>query len=265
MAGNLPQLRTLFKTDSVKAQFQEMLKEKASSYMTSVITTVSNNTQLQDAEPSSIILAAAASAALDLPVTPSLGQAAIIPFKTKDGNKAQLQIMVNGWVALAKRSGVLETLTCEPVYEGELISQDRFHEDYQFIDTGCTDESKIIGYMCYMRETNGFQKTIYWTKEQILEHGKKYSKTFNFANSLWKTDFKAMARKTLIKHMLTKYATLSLEMQTAIERDEKPLRRTEDGEITIMDEEGEVIETVTQPKKEGEEYANFEEQTEDTF
>lgn len=227
MSGNLPQLSQLMKSDKVQKQFQGMLKERASSFMTSVITTVSNNEYLQKASPSSIILCAATSASLNLPVNPSLGYAAIIPY----GSKAQLQIMVDGWVALAKRGGQLEVLTCEPVYEGELLAKDRFHEHYDFLDSGCEDESKIIGFMCYMRELNGFQKTIYWTKKKIMQHGKKYSKNYNSPSSLWKTDFPSMARKTLIKHMLKKYGTLSTDMQTAIERDERAL----DGNVQDME------------------------------
>jgi len=220
MSGNLPQLKQILKTDAVQAQFQGMLKDRASAFITSVITTVSNNGNLQKASPTSIILCAATSASLNLPVNPALGYAAIIPY----GNTAQLQIMVDGWVALAKRGGQLEVLTCEPVYEGELLTKDRFHERYDFLDSGCEDESKIIGFMCYMEEINGFHKTIYWSKEKVMAHGKQYSKNFNNSSSLWKTNFPAMARKTLVKHMLKKYGTLSTDMQTAIERDERNLK-----------------------------------------
>lgn len=229
---NIKQLSQLMKTDKVKNQFNSLLDNMAASYISSVVTVVNNSPYLQKVSPNSIILSAVASAALKLPVNPNLGYAAIVPY----GRDAQLQIMVNGWVSLAKRSGQLTKLICEPVYEGELISRDRFTEKYSFLDTGCEDESKIIGFMCYLEEANGFRKTIYWTKERIINHGKRFSKTFNQSNGLWQKNFTAMARKTLIKHMLTKYATLSTEMQQALERDEKPLTGTVD-DINVKEDD----------------------------
>ena len=222
--SNLPQLRQLMKTDQVQKQFEGMLKDNAASFITTVITNVSNNKSLQNVSPNSIILAAATSAALKLPVNPNLGYAAIIPFK----GVAQLQVMVNGWMALAKRSGQVKKLICEPVHEGELIEANKFTEEYKFKDLGIDDDSKIIGFMCKLEEINGFEKTLYWDKNKVLNHGKKYSKTFSRSDSLWRTNFAAMGRKTILKHMLVKYATLSLELQTAIDRDEHTL----EGEIT---------------------------------
>jgi len=208
--SNLPQLRQLMKTDQVQKQFEGMLKDNAASFITTVITNVSNNKSLQNVSPNSIILAAATSAALKLPVNPNLGYAAIIPFK----GVAQLQVMVNGWMALAKRSGQVKKLICEPVHEGELIEANKFTEEYKFKDLGIDDDSKIIGFMCKLEEINGFEKTLYWD--------------FSRSDSLWRTNFAAMGRKTILKHMLVKYATLSLELQTAIDRDEHTL----EGEIT---------------------------------
>ena len=70
-----------------------------------------------------------------------------------------------------------------------------------------------------MRLANGFEKTVFWTKERVQAHGKKYSQSFSSKYSPWQSDFDAMARKTVLKHMLSTYAPLSTELQEAIAAD----------------------------------------------
>ena len=52
--------------------------------------------------------------------------------------------------------------------------------------------------------------------EELKKHGKKYSQTYKKWFGLWETDFDAMATKTVIKLLLSKFAPLSVEMQTAM-------------------------------------------------
>ena len=59
---------------------------------------------------------------------------------------------------------------------------------------------------------NGFEKTVYMSREEAEAHGRKYSKAYN--NGPWKTDFDAMARKTVIRKLL-KYGPMSTKMQQA--------------------------------------------------
>lgn len=74
------------------------------------------------------------------------------------------------------------------------------------------------------------KKTIYWPIEKVRAHAQKFSKTYS--NGPWKTDFDAMARKTVLKNGLTKWGILSVEMQKAIEADqatiEKPINNLDD-------------------------------------
>ena len=55
-------------------------------------------------------------------------------------------------------------------------------------------------------------------KEAIIAHAKRYSPAFD-GYSPWKTDFEAMAMKTVIKKVL-KFAPLKAELQRAIASDE---------------------------------------------
>ncbi|HHJ5533878.1 TPA: recombinase RecT, partial [Streptococcus pyogenes] len=78
-------------------------------------------------------------------------------------------------------------------------------------------QDEIVGYFAAFKLFNGFEKVSFWTVEKVTAHGKKFSKSF--ASGPWKTDFDAMAQKTILKDILSKYGPLSVEMQKAIDED----------------------------------------------
>ena len=201
-------------SDKIKKRFQEMLGKKAPGFLASISSVVANNALLQKADVGSITLAAAQAAALDLPINPNIGYAAIVPYK----GAATLQIMRNGYCELALRSGQVAAIENELVYEGELVKSDRFKGEYVF-DESKRISNKVIGAMAYVRLLNGFEKTVYWTREKCMEHGKKYSKTFGKDSSLWTTNPEAMMLKTVLKNLIVKYIPKSIEMFTAISTD----------------------------------------------
>lgn len=217
-------LKNALSTDSVKQRFEEMLGKKAPGFITSITNVVSNNALLQKADRNSIILAAATAAALDLPINPNLGYAALIPYQDRKAGtcSCQMQVMRNGWVELAQRSGQVIKITNEIVYEGELVKFNRFKDEYEFDETQ-RKSYKIVGYMAYVKLANGFEKTVFWTMEKCKEHGLRYSQTFKKGYGNWKDDFNGMALKTVLKHLIVKYVPKSLEMQMAIERDQASL------------------------------------------
>ena len=106
----------LLKKDETSAKFKELLGEKSKSFLTTVMSLVSQNKQLKEAEPSSVYLAALMSAALDLPINQNLGFAYILPYKSREGMKAQFQMGYKGFIQLALRSGQFKTLSATPVY-----------------------------------------------------------------------------------------------------------------------------------------------------
>lgn len=220
--NNLPALKSALNTESIQKKFQEMLGKKSAGFMTSITTVVQNNDLLQKAEVNSIILAAAQAASLDLPINPNLGFAAIIPFNDKKSGKcvAQFQIQRDGWVDLCLRTGQFEYIANEIVYEGELIEKNRFTDTYIFDETKRTGD-KIIGYMASFKLVNGYKKTVYWTVDECKKHGMQYSQTFKKGFGLWKENFNAMSLKTVLKHLLKKFAPKSIEsIARAIESDQ---------------------------------------------
>ncbi|MDU2828808.1 MAG: recombinase RecT, partial [Clostridium perfringens] len=78
----------------------------------------------------------------------------------------------------------------------------------------------VIGYAGYFKLINGFEKTVFWTKEEVNNHANKFSKTINSKNSVWKSNFDAMAKKTVLRNLLSKWGILSIEMQKAYTADE---------------------------------------------
>lgn len=218
--NNIIALRDKLNSEAIQKKFSDMLGKKSAGFLTSVMSVAQNNALLAKAEPNSVVLAAGQAAALDLPINPNLGYAAIVPYNDKKSGKclAQFQIQRDGWVELAMRTGQVVAIANEVVYEGELVSQNRFTDTYVF-DESKKKSDKIIGYMAYIRLVNGFEKTVYWTVEKCKAHGARYSKSFGQDSSLWKTDFSAMSLKTVLKFLIKKYCPKSIEMLNAVAND----------------------------------------------
>ena len=189
--------------------------QMANSFMSSVISVANGNPQLRKAEPMSIIGAAMVAATMQLQVIPTLGQCYIIPY----GSKAQFQVGYLGLLQLCQRSGQFKKILAAPVHEGEYISGDEFDEDYVF-DKKQRKSDKIVGYMAKFELLNGFTKVAYWDVERVKAHATKFSQAYRSGyTSPWKSDFDAMAQKTVLKSIL-KFAPKSIEMQNAVTFDQ---------------------------------------------
>ena len=189
--------------------------QMANSFMSSVISVANGNPQLRKAEPMSIIGAAMVAATMQLQVIPTLGQCYIIPY----GSKAQFQVGYLGLLQLCQRSGQFKKILAAPVHEGEYISGDEFDEDYVF-DKKQRKSDKIVGYMAKFELLNGFTKVAYWDVDRVKAHATKFSQAYRSGyTSPWKSDFDAMAQKTVLKSIL-KYAPKSIERQNAVTFDQ---------------------------------------------
>ena len=229
--NNLPALKNALNAPSVKAKFEDMLGKRAPQFMTSITSVVQNNSLLQKADVNSIIMGSAIAASMDLPLNANLGYAALVPFNSKDGCFAQLQIMVKGWTELFLRSGQCQSIICETVYDGQLVKKNKFTGEYIF-DEDAKKSDKIIGFMAYFRLTNGFEKYEYMTIDEVKAHAQKFSQTFRKGSGIWKDHFEEMAKKTVLKKLLTKWAPKSIEMQQMAMFDQSVVN----GTIENMDE-----------------------------
>jgi recombination protein RecT len=236
---------SLLQQDNVKKKFAEILGNKSAGFITSVLSAVNSNALLKNATPNSVYMAAMMAAALDLPVNQNLGFAYIIPYNSKVKGEngepdkwvtaAQFQMGYKGFIQLAQRSGQYKTISAAPVYEGQLISEDPL-KGFEF-NWKAPKTEKIIGYAGYFALINGFEKTLYMSVEELQKHGQKYSKTYSQSSSKWKTDFEAMAMKTVIKLLLSKFAPLSVDtvMQKAIVADQAVINDSETLDVTYTD------------------------------
>jgi recombination protein RecT len=229
--SNLPALAATLKTPKVVQKFQEMLGKRAPQFITSITSVVNSSAILQKADVNSIIMGAAIAAAMDMPLNANLGYAALVPFNSKDGCHAQLQIMVRGWTELFLRSGQCQQVINEIVYEGQLIKKNKFTGEYVF-DEDAKKSDKMIGVMAYFRLTNGFEKVEYMSREELEKHAKKYSQTYKKGYGLWVDDFEAMAKKTVLKRLIVKWAPKSIEMQQMVTFDQAVVK----GDISNLDE-----------------------------
>lgn len=230
------ELSTMLSNDDVKKRIADILGDRASTFTTSIMQIVKSNDKLAEAEPNSILGAAMTAATLDLPLNNNIGFAYIIPFNERQKNgtfiqKAQFQLGYKGFIQLAQRSGQFKTLNVTEVKEGEIAFFDRMTGDIDFQwlqDTKERNKRKTIGYVAYFRLLNSFEKTMYMTIEELNIHAKKFSKTFKGGFGLWKDDFDSMAKKTVLKLLLSKYAPLSVDMRTAVITDQASFNSVED-------------------------------------
>ena len=231
-------VKSLFSQDNVKLKFEEMLGKKAQGFIASVLQVVAGNGLLVNADAASVYNAAMMAATLDLPINNNLGFAYIIPYKTKqsDGsfkNSAQFQLGYKGFIQLAQRSGVFKTISAAPIYEGQLVESNPL-TGFEF-DFSKQDSQTIIGFAAYFKLLNGFEKTLYMSVKEMEGHGAKYSKTFSNSYGRWKTDFVGMGSKTVIKLLLSKFAPLSIEMQTAVRVDQAVINDAEGKDLVYAD------------------------------
>lgn len=213
---------------------QSVLGEKKQAFVNNLTALVSNDKNLQQCEPMTLMFAALKATALDLPLDNNLGFAYVIPYKnTRAGvTEAQFQCGYKGITQLAIRSGQFRTINVTDVREGELKGRNRLTGEVTvewIADDAERTKAKIVGYMGYFKLISGYEKTTYWSVSELEQHGVKYSQTYRKGYGVWKDNFDSMCRKTVVKLMLNKGdAPMSVEMQQAIKYDQS----------VILDENG---------------------------
>ena len=232
----LQRFNGVMKDTRTQEYLASVLGKKKDQFVTTLISAVANNENLQVCEPMSLMYTAMKATALGLPIDPNLGYAAMIPFRDNKSGKTlcQFQVQRDGWMELLMRTGQVKFVANEVVHEGELVKHNKFTGEYVF-DEDAKKSDKVVGYMAYIRLTNGFEKTVYWTAEECKAHALRYSQTFKKGYGIWKDNFDAMALKTVLKHLIKKYAPKSVEVLSAISDDQ--VVSNENGETAYRDNE----------------------------
>ncbi|MFW0912754.1 recombinase RecT [Bacillus altitudinis] len=231
-------IKALLSSPTVMNRFEEVLGKRAPQFTASILGLYNNEKTLQKAEPMSVISSAMVAATLDLPVDKNLGYAWIVPYK----GKAQFQLGYKGYIQLALRTGQYKFINCIPIREGELQKWNPLTEELD-IDFEKRQSDSVIGYAAYFELLNGFRKTSYWTKADVEKHKSKFSKS-DFG---WGKDWDAMALKTVLKAILSKWGILSVEMQSALTEDENEQRERIDITDEMPEPEAEIIDADEKP------------------
>ena len=206
-------LTVWLKDEGIKKKIAETLGKKAAAFSSAMLNIYQSDKRLQECDGRSILGAGMLAATMDLSITPSLGQAYIVPFK----GKATFQIGAKGLVQLAHRTGKYVALHAGKVYEGELRGFDPITGEPE---VGEKISDNVVGYVAYMRLVNGFEKTLFMTTAEIEAHAKKYSQSYGKSYSPWTTNFEAMASKTVLKKLLKDWGPLSQDMAEALQADQ---------------------------------------------
>jgi recombination protein RecT len=253
--------------DAVKKQINSIVGGKnGTRFISSIVSAVQTTPALQECTNPSILSAALLGEALNLSPSPQLGQFYIVPFdnKKKGCKEAQFQLGYKGYIQLAKRSGVYKKINVISIKEGELISYNPLEEELEvnlIEDDYERENTPTIGYYAMFEEVNGYRHSIYWSKQKMLAHAEKYSFAF-YKNggakslelleqgkipekdlwkysSFWFKDFDGMAHKTMLRQLISKWGTMSIDLQKAIDKDMAVIQ--EDGSADYVENAAEEL------------------------
>ena len=241
--------------DAVKAQINRVVGgERGPRFVSAVVSAVTVNPGLKECTNQSILSAALLGESLNLSPSPQLGQYYMVPFNDKEkGKVAQFILGYKGYIQLALRSGQYRKLNVLAIKDGELIRYDPLNEEIEvklITDEAEREKTPTVGYYAFFEYLNGFRKTLYWSKDKMIAHADRYSAAFsayggNFGrggrhhrvsfadyeagnydkndewmySSFWYKDFDAMAYKTMLRQLISKWGIMSIDLVTAFETD----------------------------------------------
>lgn len=210
-------------SDAVRKRINDVVGGKdGQRFISSIVSAVNANESLKECTPQSIFSAALLGESLKLSPSPQLGQYYLVPFNSKEGKIAQFQLGYKGYIQLAIRSGQYKKLNVLAIKEGELVCFNPLTEEIEvnlIEDEEAREEAKTVGYYAMFEYTNGFRKAIYWSRNKMEAHAKKYSKSYYKSSSVWQTNFDAMAYKTMLRQLISKWGIMSIDMMSALDAD----------------------------------------------
>lgn len=228
-------------------------QDRARRFTASITSAVAVNPALQECDAGTILAGALLGESLNLSPSPQLGQYYLVPFKNKRQNTSTAQFVLGykGYVQLALRSGQYKDLDVMVIKQGEYQGKDpeTGKARFKFIeDDDQRDALPTVGYMAYFEYMNGFRKVLYWSKEKMMNHADTYSPAFSrkgYENllagnvqqsemwkysSFWYKNFDDMAKKTMLRQLISRWGVMSIDMQTALEHDDT-ITHDNDGQL----------------------------------
>lgn len=248
LTTNKPKFSVAIQSDTYKNLINNTLgdKDRASRFIASISSAVATNPALQECDAGTILSGALLGESLNLSPSPQLGQYYLVPFNdSKRGCKvAQFQLGYKGYIQLAIRSGQYKKLNVLAIKKGELIKYDPLNEEIEvnlIEDEEERENAETIGYYAMFEYTNGFRKSLYWSKSKMEKHALKYSSGYKAKKgyTYWEKDFDGMAYKTMLRQLISKWGIMSIDMQQAVEKDMATINT--DGTYEYVDDQEDTI------------------------
>lgn len=248
LVTNKPKFSVAIQSDMYKNLINQTLgdKERATRFIASISSAVATNQALQECDAGTILSGALLGESLNLSPSPQLGQYYLVPFN--DGKKgykvAQFQLGYKGYIQLAIRSGQYKKLNVLAIKKGELIKYDPLNEEIEvnlIEDEEERENAETVGYYAMFEYTNGFRKSMYWSKSKMEKHALKYSNGYKAKKgyTYWEKDFDGMAYKTMLRQLISKWGIMSIDMQQAVEKDMTAINT--DGTYEYVDNDEDVV------------------------
>lgn len=183
--------------------------------------------------------------------------------------RAQFVLGFKGYIQLAIRSGQYRDIDVMDIREGEYQGKDPStgKPRFQFIEDDEEWESRaVVGYMAYFEYLNGFRKVLYWSKAKMMSHADQYSPAFSAAamkqiedgqipeadmwkySSFWYKNFDEMAKKTMLRQLISRWGIMSIEMQQGFVQDSNIIQMGDNGGFISTPEEAPAQSVPTQPE-----------------
>lgn len=266
-----PRFSVAIQTKTYQSMIANTLRDpdRQKRFVASITSAVAVNPALQECEASTILAGALLGESLNLSPSPQLGQYYLVPFKQKEKRNRQGELIspettkatfvlgYKGYIQLALRSGFYKDLDVMEIKQGEFKGKDprTGRPMFEFMsDEEAWEKAPTIGYMAFFEYLNGFTKMLYWSKDKMMRHADQYSPAFSASaykklqdgeipngelwkySSFWYKDFDGMAKKTMLRQLISKWGIMSTEMVKAMDTDNSMAEISGDDIVTTPDE-----------------------------
>lgn len=252
-----PRFSVAIQTKGYQDMINNTLKDpkRQHRYVAAITSAVATNPALQECDAATILAGSLLGESLNFAHSPQLGQYYLVPFddKRRGCKVAQFIMGYRGFLQLAIRSGKYKRINVLPIKQGELKHYSRLTgeiEVEEIQDDMVRESTPTMGYYAMFELTDGFRQEIYWSYEKMLAHADRYSAAFSAVkykelldgkvperdlwkySSFWYKDFDAMACKTMLRQLISKWGVMSIELQQAFDSD---------GYVVTQDKTGEFV------------------------
>lgn len=183
------------------------------------LSALSVNPKLASCTPKSFLGAMMSAAQLGLEPNTPLGQAYLIPYKNKGVDEVQFQIGYKGLIDLAYRSGEVEVVQAQIVYENDEFECEYGLEPKLVHKPADKDRGEAVKVYAVFKTKSGGYGFEVMSMDDVRKHASNHSQSYNSSFSPWKSNFEEMAKKTVLKKVL-KYAPMKSDFVRGIVQDE---------------------------------------------